>query len=210
LHTTFLILQNVSQLLQSSQIDEFFQLSTGQDRVSQLLEQARTKHGELIDYLLPVLAELRRQDDLVRRRQFITSYDHRFFLALLLNIPSSKKILELLQARFPEVDPLDKFLDLVMELSNTRQWGSKEKNVLGLNEFDDDHLFVLECLLQQFSSQQVKQKLASDYPEDYAAKLEAKFEGIANTLRNSIPFKAMLAESNNGALHRVSKQPEMV
>jgi hypothetical protein len=38
--------------------------------------------------------------------------------------------------------------------------------------------------------------LAKEYPEDYAAKLESRFEAIAATLRNSIPFRAMLADSD--------------
>jgi hypothetical protein len=192
--TTFLILQNASQMLRSTQIEQFFQLSTSHDRFGSLLAQARQKHGQLVDYLLPVFAEAQRQDDIVRRRQFITSNEHRFFLALLLNVPSARKILELVKGRFPENDPLDKVLDWVMELANTKLWGSTEANVLGLKDFDDDHLFVLECLVEQLSSQQIKDKLSRDYPDDYAAKLQQRFEEIAATLRNSIPFRAMLAE----------------
>lgn len=193
--TTFLILQNASQMLRSTQIEQFFQLSTSHDRFGNLLAQARQRHGQLTDYLLPVLAESQRQDDIVRRRQFITSNEHRFFLALLLNVPSARKILELVKGRFPENNPLDKVLDWVMELANTKLWGSAEANVLGLKDFDDDHLFVLECLIEQLSSQQIKDKLSSNYPEDYAAKLQDRFEAIAAALRNSIPFRAMLAES---------------
>jgi hypothetical protein len=194
--TTFLILQNASHLLGSSQIEQFFELSTGHDRFGNLLAQARRKHGQLVDYLLPVLAETQRQDDIVRRRQFITSNEHRFFLALLLNVPSAKKILELVKKRFPENNPLDKVLDWVMELATTKVWGSTEANVLGLKDFDDDHLFVLECLLERLSSQQIKDKLTKDYPVDYAANLQRKFEAVAATLRNSIPFRAMLAEGD--------------
>ena len=192
--TTFLILQNASQMLGGSQIEEFFKLSTSHDRFDSFLAQARHKHGDLVDYLLPVLAEAQRQSDIVRRRQFITGNEHRFFLALLLNVPSTRKILALVKQRFPETDPLDKVLDWVMELASTKVWGSTETNVLGLNDFDDDHLFVLECLMGQLSSQQIKDKLSANYPVDYAANLEKKFDGIAAALRNSIPFRAMLAE----------------
>lgn len=208
LQTTYSLLLNAAQMLGSSQIEEFFQLSTGQNRFASLMEQARLKHGKQIDYLLPVLIEAQRQDDIVRRRQFITSNDHRFFLALLLNIPSTEKILELVKSRFPNEEPLDKVLDWVMELSQTKLWGSKETNVLGLNDFDDDHLFVLECLMKRLSRQAVKDKLAADYPADYAARLDSQFDEIAAALRKSIPFKAMLAGDESS--DRVSKQPGLV
>jgi hypothetical protein len=194
--TTFLILQTAFRMLGSNQMESFFQLSTSRDRFDRLLERARQKHGHLIDYVLPVLAEESRQEDIVRRRQFITSNEHRFFLALLLNVPNSQKIFELVKARFPENNPLDKVLDWVMELSTTKVWGSTEANVLGLSDFDDDYLFVLQCLLENLSAQQIKDALARDYPADYAAKLESRFEAIAAALRNANPFRAMLGDSD--------------
>jgi len=194
--TTFLILQTAFKMLGSNQMESFFQLSTSRDRFDKLLKRARQKHGHLIDYVLTVLAEESRQEDIVRRRQFITSNEHRFFLALLLNISSRQKIFELVKARFPENNPLDKVLDWVMELSTTKVWGSTETNVLGLKDFDDDYLFVLQCLLENLSAQQIKHALAKEYPADYAAKLESRFETIAAALRNSIPFRAMLADSD--------------
>ena len=83
-----------------------------------------------------------------------------------------------------------------MELSTTKVWGSTETNVLGLKDFDDDYLFVLQCLLENLSAQQIREVLAKEYPADYAAKLESRFETIAAALRNSIPFRAMLADSD--------------
>jgi hypothetical protein len=194
--TTFLVLQIAFRMLRGSEMESFFQLSTSRDRFDGFLERARQRHGALIDYVLPVLAELDRQENIVRRRQFITGNEHRFFLALLLNVPDRKKILELVRERFPENDPLDKVLDWVMELSTTKVWGSTEANVLGLNDFDDDYLFVLQCLLENLSAQQIKDALAKDYPADYAAKLESRFAAIAAALRNSIPFRAMFADSD--------------
>ena len=191
--TTFLILQDASRMLGVTPIEQFFELSTSQDRFGRWLELARKKHGRLIDYLLPVLAETQRQSDLLRRRQFITSNEHRFFLALLLNVPSARKILELVRARFPEDDPIERVLDWVMELSTTRVWGATEANVMGL-DFADDHLFVLECLLKELSPQQIQIEAANNYPEDYARELVGRFDQIADSLRASVLLGAMLAE----------------
>ncbi|HZE63382.1 MAG TPA: hypothetical protein VE056_05850, partial [Pyrinomonadaceae bacterium] len=86
-HTAYFVLENTFHQLKSNQMDSLFGLSTGNDRFSAILERARTVHGELIDLLVPVLEEQVRQHDIVMRRGSITSEEHRFFLALLLNIP---------------------------------------------------------------------------------------------------------------------------
>jgi hypothetical protein len=210
--TAFLILQTAFKMLGGNQMESFFQLSTSRERFDRLLERAKQKHGHLIDYVMPVLTEEGRQEDIVRRRQFITSNEHRFFLALLLNVSSRQKIFELVKARFPKNNPLDKVLDWVMELSTTKVWGSTEANVLGLDDFDDDYLFVLQCLLEDLSGQQIKDALARDYPADYPAKLESRFEAIAAALRNSIPFRAMLADTDAPAWPRadISKPAKVV
>jgi hypothetical protein len=63
--------------------------------------------------------------------------------------------------------------------------------------------------MKGLSHQAVTEKLAADYPADYAAKLDSRFDVIAAALRNSIPFKAMLAgDENTGS--GVSKQVGLV
>ena len=197
--TTFFLLQTAFRMLRGNQLESFFQLSTSGTRFSNFVERARERHGPLIDWVLPVLAEEGRQEDIVRRRQFITGNEHRFFLALLLNVSNRMKILELVKERFPETNPVEKVLDWVMELSTTKAWGSAEANVLGLDDFDDDYLFVLQCLLEDLSASQIKESLAKEYPAAYAAKLAGKFDAIAAALRASIPFRAILSEGEDSS-----------
>src|SRR5689334_446976 len=98
-------------------------LPNGQDplknsgRFHALIEKARERHGELADLLLPVYEEQQRQLDIVKRRANVKSKDQRFFLALLLNVPHRKLLLELVKQRFPERDPIHVMLDRVSELS---------------------------------------------------------------------------------------------
>jgi hypothetical protein len=198
--TTFFLLQTAFRMLRGNQMESFFQLSTSGTRFNNFLEKARERHGPLVDCVLPVLAEEARQEDIVRRRQFITGNEHRFFLALLLNVSNRMKILELVKERFPETNPVEKVLDWVMELSTTKVWGSAEANVLGLDDFDDDYLFVLQCLLEDLSAPQIKEALAKEYPAAYAAKLAGKFDAIAAVLRASIPFRAILSEGEDSSL----------
>ena len=194
LHASFLILQTAFQHLSGSQIDKVFQLATGRDRLDQLLEKTRRKHGSLVDYLTPVLEEQDRVGDIVQRRRFITAPEHRFFLALILNVPSRGKLLNMTQQRFPENDPVDTVLDWVMDLATTKVWGSSEPNVLGIADFNENYLFVLECLLREQPPEQIRALIESQYPADAARKLEGDFEEIAAKLRSSILFRTLLAD----------------
>ena len=147
-HTTFFILFDVARHLRSNQMDELFGLSTGKQRFEALIDRARESHGDLVDKFISVLDEHERQMNIVGRRNSITGEEHRFFLALLLNISGREKIVELVKQRFPETDPVEKILDWVEELGQTRVLGSKEPNALGIEGFDHNSLFVLECLLK--------------------------------------------------------------
>jgi hypothetical protein len=168
--------------------------SVGRDRFEILLEKARSRHGELVDSILPVFEEDQRLKDIIGRRTFITSSEHRFFLALLLNISSKAMIFDLIKRRFPEREPIETVLDWVMDLSTIRVWGSDDPNVLGLKDFNDQYLFVLEGLLRDHSLEHIKDSIEREYPADQAEKLKAEVDGIASALRSSALFKAALAD----------------
>lgn len=146
-HTAYVVLARVSSYLSNSQMDELFGLSTGKDRFARLIEKARSVHGNLVDMMLTVFEEQTRLQQIVHRRSTITGEEHRFFLALLLNVSTGDKILELVRQRFPNVNPVEKVLDWVEELSQTKVLGSRESNVLGLEGFNEKHLAVLEFSL---------------------------------------------------------------
>lgn len=78
------------------------QTQAGWDSVPQLVELARARHGNLVDQLLPVLAEQRRQDVLTNSRATICDPDLRYFLALLLNVPHRSGILSLIGDSFSQ------------------------------------------------------------------------------------------------------------
>ena len=192
-HTAYFALAETYQHLQSNEMDALFGLSTGKDRFKAILEQCKSVHGDLTDLVLPVLEEQERQMSIIQRRGTITKDAHRFFLALLLNIPSREKILELVKQRHPDQDPVETVLDWVEELGHTRVLGSKETNALGLPEFDDSYVFVLECLLEGLGLEEIKQKATAQYPPENAAELKTKIPALMETLRESILFKSLLA-----------------
>ena len=150
-HTTYLLLAETFRHLADNPLEEFFGVSSGRDRFNAILQKARARHGELTDLILPVLEEEQRTNYVVGLRQLLTGEEHRFFLALLLNIPNRTKILELVSRRFKENDPVETVLDWLEELSHERVLGSREANVLGIDGFDDAHLLAMEYLLRDIS-----------------------------------------------------------
>ena len=167
--TAYFVLAETFQQLRSNEMDVLFGLSTGRDRFKAILERCKETHGRLADLVLPVLEEQERQMSIVQRRGTITSDAHRFFLALLLNVPSREKILQLVKQRYTDQDPVETILDWVEELARTRVLGSKETNALGMPEFDDSYVFVLECLLQGLGEKEINQRATEQYPPANAA-----------------------------------------
>jgi|ERR1043166_7813358 hypothetical protein len=192
--TAYFVLAETYQKLQSNEMDQLFGLSKGKDRFKAILQQCRSAHGELTDMILPVLEEHERQTSIVQRRGTITKDAHRFFLALLLNVGSRTKILELVKQRYPTQEPVETVLDWVEELGRTRVLGSKETNALGMPEFDDFYVFVLECLLEGLNSEQIDQKATAQYPPESAAELKQRIPAVTDTLRESILFKSLLTD----------------
>lgn len=189
-HTAYFALEAFFHAVKNSQMDSLFGLSTGDDRFNAMLERARGAHGGLVDLISAVFDEQVRQQNIVMRRGSITSEEHRFFLALLLNVPSREKILELVKQRYPETDPVEKILDWVEELSQTRVLGSKEPNALGIEGFDDDYVFVLEQLLRGKSIAEIRRLIQTEAFQRFAA-LGDKLDTLAGTLQNSTLFKMM-------------------
>lgn len=192
--TAYFVLAETFHQLKKNEMDALFGLSTGRDRFKAILERCKRTHGGLADLVLPVLEEQERQMSIIQRRGTITSDAHRFFLALLLNVPSREKILQLVKQRYPGQDPVETILDWVEELSRTRVLGSKETNALGMPEFDDSYVFVLECLLQGLSMEDVNQKATGQYPPENAAELMTRVPALTEALRESTLFKYLLAD----------------
>lgn len=193
-HTAYFVLADTYDQLQTNEMYSLFGLSTGKDRFKEILSRCRTVHGELTDLILPVLEERERQVSIVQRRGTITTEAHRFFLALLLNVPNRKKILELVQQRYPAQDPVETILDWVEELGRTRVLGSKETNALGMPEFDDTYVFVLECLLEGLSLEEINQKARAEYPAESASELMTRVPTLIDDFRNSVLFKSLLSD----------------
>jgi hypothetical protein len=198
--TAFSVLELAFEWIANDPVERAFGLSTGKERFEALLEIARRRHGDLVDLIFPVLEESSRHNYLVHRRGQVTSNEHRFFLALLLNVPDRVKVLDLVRQRYPEKDPVDTILDWVEELANARVAGSHEANVLGIEGIDEDYLFVLQCLLEGRTLEQTKKAFAAgEVSAEQGETSGSKLEKLFHEIRNSMVFSSMFLPASVSA-----------
>ncbi len=99
----FFILQNgVSHLRAEGEWDDLWKIF-------------RARHGRLADLTAPTIEEIIRRDALAALRGTISEVEHRFFLALLLNVPSRAEILKIIAQKFPG-SPIETVLRWAEEL----------------------------------------------------------------------------------------------
>jgi len=187
--TAFSVFQTAAHHLKDHGLESMFHLDNRERRFKDLLARARTAHGELVDLIPPVLEEENRQNNLTRRRAQITSEDHRFFLALLLNVQSRTHVLELVRQRVPQRDPVDTITDWVDELSDIRVFGSSEPNVLGIDNVDEDYLLVLGSMLEGASMEPSPVLRRGDSIDP-----DSKLAELSESIRCSMLFKSIFLD----------------
>ena len=188
-HTAFAVLEQAFDFLCHRELEEIVGVSRSRDRFQSLLDRARNKHGRLADLLPPVFEEGWRQAEITRRRTEIKGQDHRFFLALLLNVPDRATVLRLVKEKFPETDAVDLIVSWVRELSATRIFGSRDPNVIGCAEFTDQYLLVFKGLLEGLTTKEIEARAASTPRQ--AASASSSVEEIATHLKSLPLFKSL-------------------
>ncbi|MBS1807095.1 MAG: hypothetical protein JST84_02755 [Acidobacteria bacterium] len=177
-------------------LENTFGLATGKEQYQRLFETARRRHGQLVDLIPPVFEEVRRQNNVIHRRGQITSPEHRFFLALLLNVPDRQRMLDMVRQKFPASDPVDTVMEWMEELALTKVWGSSEPNVLGIADCDDDYLFVLRCLLEGKSKAETSQLYATELGEEFTTTLSEKVAELYQSITTSSLFSSLFSQRN--------------
>ena len=152
LHTAFALLDLVYAHQQRDALEQRFVGAT--DRFAGLL--AFTQNQPLAARFPQVFEEKERKHNIILRRDIVTRPEHRFLLALLLNVPDRQRVLDLVRERYPDENPVDTIVGWVIDLSQTRALHSREPNVLGIDSIDDGFLFALECLLKGLSPAEIR------------------------------------------------------
>ncbi len=190
--TSFTILSNVRNFFASNQLEQMFNLGTSENRFDALLEIVRERHGERADIFPKVFSHQSKTEEIVRRRAVITEPEHRFFLALLMNVEGKERIFSLIKERFPNQEPLDKVLDWTFDLANTKVLGLNIPNAVGIENFGDLDLFVLESLLKDLSNEEAEKVLESEYGMEITEAVRQNLAQKREQIRGSIIFDSLL------------------
>ena len=91
---------------------------------------ARKRHGSLVDLIVPVIEQTARQNHLISMRANVQNPDHRFFLALLLNLKDQSSILSFIRKRFGD-HPMARIEKWIQELSHKKR-SAESQNALGI------------------------------------------------------------------------------
>lgn len=191
--TTYNILGSVRGYLQGNQLDQMFNVEGTQDRLSKFMEIVEKRHGEVSDVFPKVFAHQAKLNEIINRRHYITDPEQRFFLALLLNVEGRENIFELIKQKFGDADPMDKTLDWIFDLSQTKVMGSNVPNALGIEGFDDFDLFVFENLLKEKTIDEIGAELKKDYPSDNADELRKGLPERKERLEKSVLLQPLLS-----------------
>ena len=178
--TTFQLLSYLKNAVQANQIDQIFKLDTPKERFGAFVEIARGRHGDKVDIFQQVFAHSDKVSQIVHRRGFVTDPEHRFFFALLMNVEGKDPIFSLIKQRYPDVEPREKVLDWVFDLSQTRVLGGGQQNALGIEPFDDLDLTIFENLLDGKNTEEIARLVEVEYPPE---KLDASAVGLPERIK---------------------------
>lgn len=148
-----------------------------------LLEEARKRQGPLIDTFLQSFEERTREQNIIARRREIWDPEHRFFLALLLNLPNRQAIYQLINQKHPEADPETLILRWIDELATAKK--------IGL-DFDALSLKMLQHALNDLSVEDMAQGLAAVFGEDQVNEQRDDLNRLWNEIHESSLLRPLL------------------
>lgn len=188
LHTAFTILTRLHTLLGSSHLEQLFKLETPKARFDKFLGVVADRHATAGEAFRAAFAHMDMQNEILARRSYVTEPEHRFFMALLLNVDGRERIFSLIKQRFPDADPIEKVLDWVFDLAQTRVVGIENPNALGIADFGDVEMFALENMLKGKTADAV----AAAYAEENPGSDAAVVKGATDKILASVIFRPLL------------------
>jgi hypothetical protein len=113
-----------------------------------ILTTFQQKHGELAMGVHATLTESLRRETITQMRHFIVNPEHRFFLALLMNVQNRTDILALINKRFSDSSPIETILGWAEELIEPNDFGitlldAVFPETLDIDIEEQSHLFIV-------------------------------------------------------------------
>ncbi len=88
---------------------------------------------------------------------------------------------------------METVVDWIEELGSTRAYGSDEPNALGIENFGDEHLLVLEGLLNNQTLPRIQKEMRSIYKGMKSQEANNQTRAIHDSLLKAPVFKPLLA-----------------
>ena len=110
----------------------------------------------------------------------------------MLNVDGKDLIFSLIKERFPDMEPLDKILDWVSKLAQTRIFGSNLPNALGIEGFNDFDLFVFEDLMKGLSVEEIQKNAEIEAQDGDAAEISKNMASRVEKIQQSVILKPLL------------------
>jgi hypothetical protein len=158
--------------------------SRGQQHIRRWSDVARQRHGEYVDVLMAALAERKRWATIRAKRNVLKDTNHRFLLALLMNVPRRSQILALVGERFPGANPKDLMERWAFEMAY---------EISGLN-FGDIERAAFRVLLDGVDTDEAVTRLISDCRLQGTEEESTQVAAACLSLRSSPLFARALAE----------------
>jgi hypothetical protein len=150
------------------------------------------RHAELFRAIAENAADMRRETNLINRRRAIKNEDHRYLVALLLNLRDPADILALVKARVPGADPVDTVMRWVGELAAAPAIEPGEPNAIGI-ALDELALGAMRSMLGGASDDQVIAALADEY--DGIDELRGELRELCAAFRASVFFAPLFHQA---------------
>jgi hypothetical protein len=147
--------------------------------LKRLVAVARKSHGSLVDTWPAVFAEDARGNDIFRYRTFVQNLEHRYFLALLLNLHDRKSILKFISLRYPKKSAKQLVLRWVHELTDP------EADTSFPITLGPASLTVFEWLLDGLSWRRIEARLKKECAPGDLARQKKNVRALVDTLRRS-------------------------
>jgi hypothetical protein len=135
------------------------------------------------------VAELRRQRLITSRRNAAHDPEHRYLLALLLNLDERDDILRFVAQRVPGRDPVEQIVRWVAELSSLGEGGESDEPSAGY-AFGEVELEIFRHLLEERSVDEILAALAQKYDE--VADQALSVRSLCEAMQNSAMFRQLL------------------
>lgn len=150
----------------------------------ELLAAGRAVHGDLVAYIVAALAEQDIRTRIVAHRTRVRDPELRFFLALLLNVPTGPAIHRLVATRYPERGPTTNIIaGWLAQLADVQ--------ALDLDEFDEIRAGMLDAMVRGASFEDIVQGLADEYGAEEVDSQRDDLRAIHEQLRTMPTTRAL-------------------